>query len=464
MRNLFSIAICILLAYGCRCSKLEPKQVMGGVENGNGFFVTGYLYTQEGIPAKNTAVRMVLFDNDPRANDSAYSPLSVTDDSGRYSFDTVASGVYNVIGENENGELSYSDSLLVNSVPTVFPPDTIKPAGRFRGVVSVRPYKPCMVFIVMLGTDLYTMTIDTIGNFTSPRLGEGRYRVIILSTSAGFDGKEILVDVVAGKTTTIDTVYLAYSGIDTLLNQTFHETETRLSGAYSGIVTTPWQPPCAVAMTIDSIGHYSAYNTETRDAPALYYGFDTDDPSKKISLVQINANGGISGHIVLIHYGGSTTTEEIREMRFNSGFDSLNFEMWHSGIYGPVQVSLRRIPVGSLPPRPLPTPAITVIGKLSEVKFAGALSESFEDSVSVSITVEGGYTIIYQVIDPPLDFPYNSCLGEFPTIGIWSNDAPIQTYGGPFIISGKSIDKLVLARAKDGNAPGGVKGYRIIIK
>jgi hypothetical protein len=277
VRNIIRcLVISSMLGLIGHCSNSAPHEMAGGgVENGNGF-ICGYLYTPDGLPAQDAVVRLIPFKSDPLKNDTG-SAIAMTDENGHYNFNITPAGAYNLLGEAPDGRLlSYADSLVVGRDSLVFPADTLRLPGQFRGVIGLQPYRNCMIFILILGTDQYALTIDTVGNFISPKLAEGRYTVLIISTAPGFNHKELTVTVNAGSTTTIDTVYVSNSFIptntylDTTLSKTFHAAKAHLPGYYGGTQRTSQSLLIYLTAIIDSDFHFSAYNNKALAYAALF--------------------------------------------------------------------------------------------------------------------------------------------------------------------------------------------------
>jgi hypothetical protein len=457
------------------------QQLVGGVENGNGC-ISGKIVTHDGQPAQYTEVSLYPYDNDPRDNTTP-SAVSLTDDSGIYAFDTVAHGVYNLMGRGVNGQLCFMDSLSVTNDTAVFPVDTLLQPGQFSGIVSMRPYQPCKVFIVILGTDRYTTTIDAIGNFTSPKLAAGRYRIMIISTALGFEEKDTVVPVHAGQTTMLDTVVLPRSAIDFTPQIILQNAKDHLPGCYIGYSLVPRSPLMHIALVIDSTGRYRTYNTDNRDYPSLYERDpngvyrepDSTIVHDTISLTSINTNGSIAGNISTRSSSNfSTVAHYLRQVRFNAGFDSLSFEILGADTEAePTFVALRRIEATALPPRPLPTPAIVATSETPPSYQSVGSGQSdrqkylrvYADSVTIAIAASDSSPIIYQMIDvaPEYDF-WTIKIDNFYANPYWRDNMPSLNYTAPFTINAKGFHKLIVARTKNGSLYGGVTGIQIAIQ
>jgi hypothetical protein len=482
------VAVCILALLLFKC-----VSNIGGVENGNPI-VTGYVHNEQGEAVKNAIIKLIPYNNNPLFNNTITATTS-SDEKGKYCFKTVNDGRYNIIGETTDDSLSFIDSITVKGESTIIANNIIKMPGMFKGVIKLQPYMQGIVHIVLLGTNIYTVTMDTIGNFVCPMVPEGTYRAAVISTLPEYSDTQITIDIVPVTITTIDTITLSYREngplpLDSALLRQLKKCSENLPGTYTGTVTTPWAPRYDIAFIIDSTGHYSAYNTTTADVPAidpavidsidnpsiypltadlpaLYYGIDSDDPRKKIALANIQANGGISGSIQvwwgprLFEYGPSSfILKEISELRFNSMFDTLTFQMWNTVQSDPVQISLHRIQADSLPRRPFQRPKILIDSFHDTVRS----DQVYLDSIKITITSVDSLPIIYQFVNYPKDgilFFYEN----FPADNrLWRDDLPSQTYTGPFIVNRKGTDQVILAKVKAADISGRIMGQRFTLQ
>jgi hypothetical protein len=113
-------------------------------------------------------------------------------------------------------------------------------------------------------------------------------------------------------------------------------------GKWQGIVTTPWVAPYKVKMEFFNNGQYSAKNIDSViKLPALYYGTDKDSTIKTYEVISLDARGA-NGRIVVLFEQGTKTIDDLKAINLSNNNDSLKFELWHSGIYGPVKYRLGR--------------------------------------------------------------------------------------------------------------------------
>ena len=107
-----------------------------------------------------------------------------------------------------------------------------------------------------------------------------------------------------------------------------------------------------IVFKLDSNGHYSAYNPEPNSTSALYYGTDEDSDNKNFHLEDILANGTGVGKITIQFDVGTTNVDQISNLKFNSTYDTLSFNMWHHNQYGPLEFLLVRTQESLLPLMP----------------------------------------------------------------------------------------------------------------
>jgi hypothetical protein len=211
MRFRYAISGCFagLVALSMSCS--NP---FGGTDTGNPE-VSGVLFNKDGSRAKNALVRMIPADYNPRSGIPAPVDSAVTNDTGMYSFDSLPTNIYNVSG-NSGGVVSFQDSVvIVAATRTAVPPDTLKDPGTLRGVVRLQPGDDCRtVFMIVMGTTVWPVQPDSLGNFLLSNLAEGDYRLRVISTLDQYQPLDMVFTIGAGKTTTLpDTIRLRYTGI-----------------------------------------------------------------------------------------------------------------------------------------------------------------------------------------------------------------------------------------------------------
>lgn len=270
----------------------------------------------------------------------------------------------------------------------------------------------------------------------------GTYKIVLDVDYEGKTTRTILILIVQQKIVYVD---------DSTQQKLYGEYEKKLPGHYVGTVTTPWVHPYTVALHIDSTGHYSCYNVDTDRMPALYYGTDDDDPRKQIKLTDIRADSKAVGDIVIVFGIGTTNTDDIKDLCFSENYDSLYFNIWHHGKYGPLEAKLKRVDPAQVPPRPLPTPEINMTGERVQTGY------EWYDSVTVSFSAPEEYEIIYQVIPSS-----GSSLGIINN-DLWNEDLEFSVYDGPFTINEANVNRIILTRSRKNGRMSGVNAQSVEI-
>ncbi len=219
------IAICIgavLLSLDCS----SPTQTTGN-GSGSGNAVVGKIYSPGGTaPAKGIKVtirpKMSLPDTSGigMAKRQADTASVVTDDAGRFAFDTsLAAGAY-VIEAKSGNDAVLIDSVVVNKTTTdTLPPDTLKPAGAIKGVIKLSEGgDPRKVFVMAFGIDRFT-AVGEDGSFKFKNMAESAYDLRIISVLDDYGVFDMSnVAVTAAETTDVKTIELPFTGIPTPKN------------------------------------------------------------------------------------------------------------------------------------------------------------------------------------------------------------------------------------------------------
>jgi hypothetical protein len=187
---------------------------IGGTDTGNPK-VSGVLFNKDGSRATHVLVRFIPANYNPRSGMPASFDSAITNDTGMYSFDSLPTNFYNVLGSG-SGVVSFQDSVvIVSTARTIVPSDTLKDPGSLEGVVQLQPGDDCStVFLIVMGTTLWSVPTDSFGNFSISNLAEGEYRLRVISTLDQYQPLDIFFTIQAGKTATLlDTIRLRYTGI-----------------------------------------------------------------------------------------------------------------------------------------------------------------------------------------------------------------------------------------------------------
>jgi hypothetical protein len=190
-----------------------PDKVAGnGTLTGNPT-VAGTVYAANGSPAANATVRFHPVGFNPKATAAADSLTTTTDASGRFSA-PLDSGTYTIWDSGASG-LAFRDSLRIMKGDTARCSDTLRAPGTLKGRVQMQGTdNPETVFIIFLGTNAFSMPLDTLGNFLIPNLPQGNYHVRFLTTLQNYTVLDTALSVTAGKIDTLASpIQLQYTGI-----------------------------------------------------------------------------------------------------------------------------------------------------------------------------------------------------------------------------------------------------------
>lgn len=142
-----------MLLAACNSDKgVEPRpspQAEGGV---------GRIYLAGGDPAPGARVRFYTVDHVPQnagsAKVSAVVHETLTDSAGRYTIDSLPPGEYNILSELD-GKYGYADSVVVGSLRSFLPDDTLREAASVTGAVRLQPnHSPRTATVQVLGTNV----------------------------------------------------------------------------------------------------------------------------------------------------------------------------------------------------------------------------------------------------------------------------------------------------------------------
>jgi len=209
--------------------------------------VSAMLYNPDGTPAKNATVYFYRFGADPRTGLAAAIYSTTTNAYGNYTA-LLDSGTYNILA-SKNSTATFQDSIKAFNDSTVHPPaDTLKAFGSISGKVLLQGTDdPRTVFVLFMGTNIFTSVQDTLGNFTAPSMAKGKYKVKLISTLDDYRPMDTSFVIIAGKDSIIqEPILLEYTGIpiptglkisyDTLkqtVSVTWNKADTTLINGYN---------------------------------------------------------------------------------------------------------------------------------------------------------------------------------------------------------------------------------------
>jgi hypothetical protein len=186
----------------------------GGTETGDAK-VSGVLYNSGGSRSAGAKVACIPRHYNPNGGSRTGIDSTVTDDTGSYRFKTMPADTYNIFAQSDSG-LVYIESVVVKpDSQRRIPPDTLKAPGSIRGRIELEPGDDARnVFIIFLGTYVFRMADDSVGNFAISDLAKGRYRVRILANLPNYRVMDTAFTITAGRDSVLpQPIRLEYTGI-----------------------------------------------------------------------------------------------------------------------------------------------------------------------------------------------------------------------------------------------------------
>jgi N-acetylneuraminic acid mutarotase len=210
-------------------------------ETDNVSTIAGRLVDEDNNPVNNAKVQIISVDHNPYSTLSKKSEvvdIAYTDEKGEFRTDSLPDGTYNVLGEKDEN-LCFKDSVEVSKdSATELPDNVLKDPGSLSGVIRLQPnHDSRTVFILVFGTNTFTVPTDSIGNFTLENMAEGKYSVRILTTLDDYTPKDTILTIISGASKTLpDTLSLDFTGIPTPTGlKVFYDTLMQA-------VTLTWSP------------------------------------------------------------------------------------------------------------------------------------------------------------------------------------------------------------------------------
>jgi len=221
-----------------------------GTQTGN-TKVAGVLHNTDGTRAAGAKVACIPRNHNPYDGSHSGGDSTTTDDTGAYKFKTMSADTYNILANTDTG-FTYIDPIVVTSdVNTSVPPDTLKHSGSIQGIVELEPGDDARtVFMIFMGTNMVRMPSNVSGNFAVNSLGEGKYRVRLLTTLDNYEVMDTSFVIAAGRDSVLpQPIVMNYSGIPIPKNLQI-QYDTMLQ-----IVTLIWDTPT----TGRPVGSYNVY-------------------------------------------------------------------------------------------------------------------------------------------------------------------------------------------------------------
>jgi hypothetical protein len=208
-KTVITALCCGLILFFVRCA--NPGS---GTETGNPK-VAGVLYNQDGSRAAGAKVACIPRNHNPYSGEHSDGDSTVTDDTGRYYFETMPADTYDILASKDTS-MAFRDPVVVTADQnTGLLHDTLMPAGSIKGIVRLEEGgDPRPAFVLFMGSNTFTMVNDSEGNFSATNMAKGKYRVMIFTTVADYKVMDTSFSIKSGVDTILpDTLRLQYTGI-----------------------------------------------------------------------------------------------------------------------------------------------------------------------------------------------------------------------------------------------------------
>jgi hypothetical protein len=156
LTGLVALAVPLLFAQ-CQSNQLAGA----GVETTNGR-IAGTIVSSTGYPDSYTQVKLLPADFDPVKNTGAIS-MDTTDLTGRYSFEGIDSGSYNIFSvQLDKRTISFRKGIEVSADTVTLSADTLQKPGAIK-VVLPGDIDPANGYVFIPGTTIYSMLRENSG-------------------------------------------------------------------------------------------------------------------------------------------------------------------------------------------------------------------------------------------------------------------------------------------------------------
>ena len=213
MNRLISQLIFLLLLLITSCTSISSGSF---TDNGGGATETvGIVYNTEGSAVPNVNVLFIPHGYSPNSGSSLID-TTITDENGKFNFSTISNGKYNLIFEKDSLKAFRSNLEIINKAITSSIKDTIKATASISGVAQLLPkHNNREIYVMVLGSNIYSSPIDSIGNFKIDNVAEGEY---VLRFMTSYNNYEVLDTSIVIKSQEnlilLDTILLPFIGID----------------------------------------------------------------------------------------------------------------------------------------------------------------------------------------------------------------------------------------------------------
>ncbi len=208
MKKLLLFAVIIILL---QCTSRTIIENSGNACSGGSCedIHTAIVYNPDLTPAIGATVRFYPI------NDTTRIPAwqDITDTAGRYAFQGLAKGMYNIIA-NKDSLYSFQDSVFIGLETAFLHPDTLGQPGSFTAIVGLQPnHHPMTVTAQALGTNIYC-NVDSNGRFTLKPLAKGIYNLRLVTILPDYTPRYTSMTLEDSKNDTLnDTIWIPYNGI-----------------------------------------------------------------------------------------------------------------------------------------------------------------------------------------------------------------------------------------------------------
>lgn len=219
--RLSSVFIFVCLFLTCN-DNIDVNQSGGGA----GSETVGILYTPQFAYAPDAAVKIISVHYIPNSSTSGFSDSTTTDSLGRYYFNSLPEGAYNIFG-SKDGALSYRASIQIHyaddgSINLDTMRDTLRTPGSLSGVIALMPGHDTRKVLVLFPGSQNWCSPDSMGNFTFTAVAQGTYKVRFLPIIPDYKILDTSFSFISHKNLILsDTIKLQYTGIPAVNNLTF---------------------------------------------------------------------------------------------------------------------------------------------------------------------------------------------------------------------------------------------------
>lgn len=210
----FSFLLIHIILILLMCTNDDSISNMGGCTES-----VGMIYYENGQVADSATILFIPSAYNPQkdSNDS-YIDTAYSDSNGIFNYSAVNDGKYNILYVKDSLKALRENAFIENGKCEYEIIDTLHLTGSVKGVVKLLENHDCRnVFILILGSNIYTTPYDSLGNFEFKDLAAGTCKLRIITTYDNYEVVDTVVIAESGKDVIIsDTIKLPYTGLYTL--------------------------------------------------------------------------------------------------------------------------------------------------------------------------------------------------------------------------------------------------------